>query len=55
MKKIRDRNLYYLKGSIVTGSLTVLVVSYVDATQLWHMRLGHTCEKSIKPWQSKAY
>jgi len=34
MKEIKDRNLYYLKGSIVIGSLTTSVVSDVDATQL---------------------
>jgi len=48
MKGIKDRNLYYLKGSIVTGSLTASVVSDVDATQLWHMRLGHAGEKSMQ-------
>jgi len=34
MKGIKDMNLYYLKGSTVTGSLTASVVSDVDATQL---------------------
>jgi len=34
MKEIRDRNLYYLKGSTFTGSLTASVISDVDATQL---------------------
>ena len=34
IKGIKDRNLYYLKGSTVTGSLTAPVVSDVDATQL---------------------
>jgi len=47
MKGIRDKNLYYLKGSIVTGSLTTSIVSDVDATQLWYIRLGHTSEKSM--------
>jgi len=42
MKEIRDRYLYYLKGSAVTDPLMALVVSDVDATQLWHMRIGHT-------------
>jgi len=32
MKGIRNRNLYYLKGNIVIGSLTASVVSDVDAT-----------------------
>ena len=47
MKGIRNRNLYYLKGSIVTASLTASVVSNEDATQLWYMRLGHAGEKSM--------
>ena len=33
MKWIRDRNLCYLKGSTVTGSLTASMVSNKDATQ----------------------
>jgi len=32
MKGIRDSNLYYMKGSTVTSSLTASVVSDVDAT-----------------------
>jgi len=48
MKGIRDRNLYYLKGSTFTGSLTASVVSDVDATQLWHMRLSHAGEEPMQ-------
>jgi len=48
MKGIRDRNLYYLKGSTVTGPLTASVVSNEDATQLWHMRFSHAGEKSMQ-------
>ena len=48
MKEIRDRNLYYLKESTVTVSLTASVVSDVDATQLWYIKLGHTGEKFIQ-------
>ena len=48
MKGIRDRNLYYLKGSTIRGSLTASVVSDVDTTQLLHMRLGHVGEKSMQ-------
>ena len=47
MKGIRDRNSYYLKGSTTTSSLIASVISNKDATQLWHMRLGHTGEKSM--------
>ena len=32
MKGIRDENFYYLKGSTVTSSMTVLEVSNEDAT-----------------------
>jgi len=48
MKGIRDRNLYYLKGNTVISSLTASVVTDVDATQLWHIRLGHAGEKSMQ-------
>ena len=34
MKRIRDRNLYYLKGRTVTGVLTASVISDVDAIKL---------------------
>jgi len=42
---IRNRNLYYLKGSTVTCSLTNSVVPGENVTQLCHMRLGHAGEK----------
>ena len=45
---IRERNLYYLKGSTVTCSLTVSVVRGENATQLCHMRLGHAGEKFMQ-------
>jgi len=48
MKGVRDRNLSYLKGSTVICSLITLVVSDVNATQLWHMRVGHAGEKSLQ-------
>ena len=48
IKGIRDRNLYYLKDSTATGSLTASIVSDIDATQLEHMRLGHIGEKSMQ-------
>ena len=48
MKGIRDMNLYYMKGSIVTCALTTSVVSNENATQLWHMRLCHAGEKSMQ-------
>ena len=41
MKSVRDMNLYYLKGSIITSALTALMDSDEDAIMLLHMRLGH--------------
>jgi len=35
-------------GITVTGVLTASLNSDEDTTRLWHMRLGHTCEKSLK-------
>ena len=34
-------------GSTVTGRVTS-ISSDGDCTQVWHMRLGHTCEKSLQ-------
>ena len=48
MKGIIDRNLYYLKGRTITGSLTASVVSNKDASQLWHMRFDHAGNKSMQ-------
>jgi len=48
MKGIKNRNLYYLKSSTVTGVLAIVVDSDEDVTKLWHMRLGHAGEKSIE-------
>ena len=48
LKAVRRKNLYYLKGSIVTGQVTSLIDSDEDSTRLWHMRLGHTGEKSLQ-------
>jgi len=48
MKIVRDMNLYYLKGSIVTAALIASVDSDDDATKLWHMRLDHVGEKSMQ-------
>jgi len=48
MKCVRDRNLYYLKGSIVTGALKASVDSDDDATKLWNMRFGHAGQESMQ-------
>ncbi|KAE8720956.1 hypothetical protein F3Y22_tig00017808pilonHSYRG00163 [Hibiscus syriacus] len=52
MKGIRKRNnVYYSLGSTIVG--TAAVATSIDeheleATKLWHMRLGHVGEKSLK-------
>ncbi|KAH0652209.1 hypothetical protein KY289_029887 [Solanum tuberosum] len=48
MKGIRRGTLYYLQGSIVTGSVAVSTsLSDDDLTRLWHMRLGHMSDKDL--------
>ena len=46
MKSVRRDNLYYLMGSMVTGRVTTSISSD-GCTQIWHMRLGQACEKSL--------
>jgi len=46
LKGVRRNNLYYLKGSTVTGQVATFMDSNDDSTRLWHMRLGHIREKS---------
>jgi len=48
LKGVQRNNLYYLMGSTVTGQVTTSISSYGDCTQVWHMRLGHTGEKSLQ-------
>ena len=51
MKGIRkNNNKYYYQGSTVIGvaAVTSRHEKEVEATKLWHMRLGHTGEKSLK-------
>jgi len=47
LKGTRHNNLYYLKGSTVTGQVVTSTNSDDDCTRLWHLRLGHTGEKSL--------
>ena len=54
-KGARGRNLYYLKGSTVTGVMTTSVDLDEDASKTWHMRLGHAGRKSMQALASKAY
>ena len=47
----RSNNLYYYQCGIVTGvAATVASVDdkEIEATRLWHMRLGHAGDKSLK-------
>ena len=48
MKGVHRNNLYYLKGSTVTGQVATSSDLDDDLTRLWHMRLGHTGEKSLQ-------
>ena len=47
LKAVRQNNLYYLKGSTVIGQVATSTDSDEDSTRQWHMRLGHTGEKSL--------
>ena len=48
LKAIRRNNLYYLKGSTVTGQVTASTDLDENSTRLCHIRLGHTGEKSLQ-------
>jgi len=51
LKGVRKNNLYYYQGSIVVGTVATTTSSTkkdVEATKLWHMRLGHAGEKSLQ-------
>ncbi|XP_020270866.1 uncharacterized protein LOC109846053 [Asparagus officinalis] len=48
MRGVRENNLYYLKGKTITGGLAASITTDEDTTTLWHMRLGHTDDKSLQ-------
>ena len=48
LKGVCRNNLYYLKGNTVTGQVATSTDTDDDSTRLWHMRLGHTGEKSLQ-------
>ncbi|KAG8502454.1 hypothetical protein CXB51_000383 [Gossypium anomalum] len=49
LKGIRKNNLYYYQGSTVIGAVaTASDNKELDSMQLWHMKLGHASEKSLK-------
>jgi len=47
LKGVCRNNLYYLKGSTVTGQVAASTDD--DSTRVWHMRLGHKGKKSLQP------
>ncbi|KAG8502566.1 hypothetical protein CXB51_001088 [Gossypium anomalum] len=49
LKGIRKNNLYYYQGSTFIGAVAAASDNKeLDSMQLWHMKLGHTSEKSLK-------
>ena len=56
MKGLRQRSLYILQGATVTGAAAVCTTpADVDATRLWHMRLGYMSEKGMTILSKKGY
>ena len=47
--ELKSLNLYHLRGTTITGDATVISNSSCnsDATNLWHMRLGHMNEQGL--------
>ncbi|KAE8654946.1 hypothetical protein F3Y22_tig00117034pilonHSYRG00285 [Hibiscus syriacus] len=51
---IRKNNLYYYQCSTIIGAVAAASrCDDLDATQLWHMRLGHAGEKSLQILEKK--
>ena len=48
LKGIRRNDIYYLKSSTVTGKVVTSINSNDDCIRLWHVKLGHTGEKSLQ-------
>jgi len=48
LKSVRRNNLYYLKGSTVTGQVATSINSDDDCTRLWYLRLKYAGEKSLQ-------
>jgi hypothetical protein len=46
---LKSANLYRLRGTTITGDAAVISnsLSTSDATNLWHMRLGHMSELGL--------
>ena len=48
MKGVRRKNLYYLKGSTVTGQVETSSSSDDSCTKVWQVKVGHGGEKSLQ-------
>jgi len=48
MKGVHWNNLYYLKGSTITGQLETSNSSDDGCTKVWQMKVGHGSEKSLQ-------
>jgi len=47
-KGVHRNNLYYLKGSTITGQVETFISSDDVCTQVWQMRLRYRGEKSLQ-------
>lgn len=46
--ELKFPNLYHLCGTIIMGDANVISSSYnFDATNFWHIRLGHMSEQAL--------
>ncbi|CAL9235463.1 unnamed protein product [Arabidopsis halleri] len=54
MQGQKTDTFYVLRGSVLTGEVNVSVVQK-DETRLWHRRLGHMSQKSMKALLKKGY
>ena len=48
MKGVKKNGLYMLEGSSVPVSAAISIVSDVDRTMLWYLRLGHMSTKGMQ-------
>ena len=48
MKGVRRENLYYLKGSMVTGQVETSSSSDDGCTKVWQEKVGHGGEKYLQ-------
>ncbi|OAE22245.1 hypothetical protein AXG93_412s1350 [Marchantia polymorpha subsp. ruderalis] len=57
LKGIKDKTLYVLQGSAITGLVGIVSakIQEADQTRLWHMRLGHMSERGMQELHKKDY